>query len=1853
MNSQHTAIAIVGLGLLYPGSDEKQTFWKNIIDRKDLFSEIPENHWLIQDYYAKKANDKESPSTYARRGGFISDTRFDPMEFGIPPKVLPSTDVVQLLSLIVAKKVLEDAHSIQFNKIDRDKISVILGAASTTGLAGQMASKIQKPVWQKILRESGLPESQVQDICTKIYQSYVDWDENTFPGLLNNVVAGRIANRFDCRGTNCTVDAACASSFAAIEMAILELMHEDSDVVITGGVDASNDIFSFLCFTRTPTFSLTEDCRPFSKDADGTMLGEGVGMVALRRLADAEKDGDTIYAIIRSIGSSSDGKSKSVYAPNPEGQMRAIIKAYSKLDFGFNEVELIEGHGTATFAGDIAEFEGLKTAMHHYQITEGQHCALGSIKSQIGHAKAAAGAASLIKTVMALYHKVLPPTIKVSGPNPNFEIEHSPFYINTYARPWIHPPATTRKAGINSFGFGGSNFHIVVEEYKGSGHQPKKFLQSPLWLFLFSADTEISLLSTIDIISRELQKKSFEVVAFDTQNCFNHSDDKRLAIIAHSSDEFIRIVCSIKEKIKAQPNTPISMPGKAYYRSGAKTGKIAFLFPGQGSQYVDMAIDLVLNFDVVRNIWDSATLPDVPGKKLHQVVYPIPVFNDTDRNKNSEMLTRTEWAQPAIGTVSIAIASLLNSLGVNADCVSGHSCGEIAALYHAGFISSFNDFIEILKKRGELMAEKAEVDGAMSAVFSSYQTVNEIIQETELDVCIANINSPSQIVVSGETCSISAVEKEFQERNIVFRRLPVSTAFHSKILDPCVTPFDAFLKTVHCRMPSIPVFSNATGLVFPSNCDDIKKQLAAQLSLPVHFQQEIENMYQDGVRIFIETGPGTTLSKLIEDCLKHKQITVISTDKKGQHGLTSLLNALALLSVSGVDVSYQKFWDEFEKPINNIKKLSPTSITINGANFQKIYPPTGGAAALPKPNPEPILNKETSLNKEASVDFFQVSKTENQNGNNTELIPSLSPMEERNVIDDFQNPIQTSIPESLDHDTVNLLFEIQEKTFNAQRMYLETVAESHSRYMQSSEEAFKQLASLDSGTAFHSSTTSKTHNYSENQDISSGPSISALTGYGGRFDTPMHGNNISVSTVAPPSLEVDRQFPSIPTQNIDIHINESAIEEKNHSDQIDINKVLMEIVSEKTGYPKEMLGLNMSLESELGIDSIKRVEILSAVKSQVPDTGNIDMSKLATLNTIAEIVGFVEENIKGFSKDFRELSAEEEISAEEEVSGAAACENRIDFKETLLEIVSEKTGYPKEMLGLNMSLESELGIDSIKRVEILSEVKSYLPDGVELDMNNLATLNTIDEIFLFVEQNLDGSGETKPEKCVVDEPNTAIIPIDRIQSNNLGRYIPQMVEAPRSGASSANLLQAQPLFIVIDNRGIYPHLASLVESVGISVKTVEQVPDDADSVIYLKGLDEHSRDILEKQLEISRHAFITAKICGKNIIGKNEKTGFFITVQDTGGNFGLKGESAPGIWSASLPGLVKTALQEWKNAYVKSIDIDCSQKNEIEIANQIFNEIIYGGDEHEVGITALNVRQTFELVQVSDEEAAFDLSENDVLIVSGGGRGVTAACVLELMRHKKLNIAIFGRTKLEKETARLNRVQHEKDLTKAVFEYYQGLNQTKTPLEISREVHKIMANREIESNLNQFRAYGDVLYFDVDITRFDALNKAIKRVRQKWGKISGIIHAAGILADKLIHEKTVDQFQRVFNTKVVGLYNLLKATEHESITHLCCFSSVAARFGNSGQSDYAMANEVLNKVCWQIYHKKQGRCLVKSINWGPWEGGMVTPSLKVLFESKKIPLIPLKQGAQQFVKEFTHTGDAVEILIGCSLNPTD
>ncbi|HIF06269.1 MAG TPA: hypothetical protein EYQ64_04775, partial [Gemmatimonadetes bacterium] len=628
-------IAIVGISCLFPGASSLQEYWANVRDGVDAITEVPSSHWSVGDYF--DTDPKAPDMTYGDRGGFLDAIDFDPMLFGISPRDLEATDSTQLLGMYVARQALRDAgYGSDGRTFERDRTSVILGVSGTLPLVIPLGARLGHPIWRQALADAGVDSETSEDVIDRIASGYVPWQENSFPGLLANVVAGRIANRLDLHGTNCIVDAACASSLSAIHLASLELSAGRADMVLSGGLDTFNDIFMYMCFSKTPALSASGNAQPFNQDADGTILGEGVGIVVLKRLADAERDGDRIYAVIKGLGSSSDGKGQAVYAPSPEGQARALRAAYKNAGVTPDTIGLVEAHGTGTRVGDATEARGLADV---YEGTgrEGSWCALGSVKSMIGHTKAAAGAAGLIKAALALHHKVLPPTIKVETPTEAVSPGETPFYVNTEKRPWLAESGHPRRAGVSAFGFGGSNFHCVVEEYESQTTLVDWDGQDQI--LAFSADTREALAAKLkdfaagsDLNDLDARPRWAEIrgQAAETREAFDASGEFRLLVVAERDGKSPADLIALALARLDEAASSWSLPQGVFFGSGPTKGGWAACFPGQGAQHVGMLRELMCRFPVAADTLSAAT---EVSTGLVDKLYPHPAFDDDTRTE--------------------------------------------------------------------------------------------------------------------------------------------------------------------------------------------------------------------------------------------------------------------------------------------------------------------------------------------------------------------------------------------------------------------------------------------------------------------------------------------------------------------------------------------------------------------------------------------------------------------------------------------------------------------------------------------------------------------------------------------------------------------------------------------------------------------------------------------------------------------------------------------------------------------------------------------------------------------------------------------------------------------------------------------------------------------------------------------------------------------------------------------------------------------------------------------------------------------------------------------------------------------
>ncbi|MBX6390038.1 MAG: acyltransferase domain-containing protein, partial [Frankia sp.] len=937
---QPVDVAIVGMACLFPGAGDVGEFWANVCAGRDLVTEVPADRWDAGRFYSPAAADPRRQAAGSggpvlvpsKWGGFLSPVPFDPLRYGIPPRSLPSIDTAQLLALEVSARALVDAGydpgtggadrtGTRLRAFDRERTSVIFGAESGADITTAYSFR-------------SAFASLFGDVPAALDAALPVVTEDSFPGMLANVIAGRVANRLDLGGLNQTVDAACGSSLAAVDAACKELAAGSSDMVVCGGVDTHNSLHDYLLFSSVHALSPTGRSRSFDAAADGIALGEGVAVLVLRRLADAERDGDRILAVIRSVAASSDGRALGMTAPRREGQVRALRRAYRRAGVSPAQVGVVEAHATGTVVGDRTELAALTEVFTAAGSAPGS-VSVGSVKSQIGHAKCAAGLAGLIKAVQAVRTGARPPTVNLTRPNPYWDPATSPLYFDTEARPWAAPPAE-RIAGVSAFGFGGTNFHAVIRAYDG-GPEPAHGLEHwPAELFVIRAADRAGAL-------RELDRLADLVARNDAAGRPWRLRDLAAAVsLAGEATGAPVAAAFVVDTLDALPDAiararaartdraagvfvadgladggPLADGGRLADGGPASDGaagqpEVAFLFPGQGSQRPAMLADLFVAFPRLRRLLGHGAIDPA-------VLFPPAPLSPDERARQQEAITDTRRAQPALGVAGLAMADLLTGLGIRPGHAAGHSYGELVALAIAGAFDE-RTLLELSVRRGEAVASAAEGasgsagpagPGAMAAVAASAAPVRAALGALlGGQLVIANDNAPRQVVLSGPTAAVEDAVGRLAAAGLTARRLPVACAFHSPVVAAAADELAAALAGAEVRPPRLRVWSNTTAAPYldepaGGTADMVRELLARQVAEPVRFVEQIEAMYAAGVRVFVEAGPGRVLTGLVGKILAGRPHRAVACDVPGENGLRRFLLAVAELAAAGVamDVS--------------------------------------------------------------------------------------------------------------------------------------------------------------------------------------------------------------------------------------------------------------------------------------------------------------------------------------------------------------------------------------------------------------------------------------------------------------------------------------------------------------------------------------------------------------------------------------------------------------------------------------------------------------------------------------------------------------------------------------------------------------------------------------------------------------------------------------------------------------------------------------------------------------------------------------------------------------------------------------
>ena len=850
-------IAIVGIGCRFPGDAVNPTaYWELLINGVDAITQVPEDRWNLRTHFNE---DKSKPGkTYTRNGGFIKDIDlFDPAFFGISPREAACMDPQQRILLETTWEAFADAG------IDIDKLAGT-NVGTFMGIFTHDYNNMQLDTTNRDLIDS-----------------------HTGVGVSMSIVANRISYAFDFVGPSLTLDTACSSSLVALHLACQSIQTGESEMAIAGGANALLKPEFTIATSKASMLSPDGRCKSFDASANGYVRSEGAGVVVLKPLSAAQRDGDSIYAVIKSTVVNQDGRSNGITVPNQASQKAALRKALEIANVSAEEVSYAEAHGTGTFVGDPIEANSIGAILGEHRNSE---LIMGSVKSNIGHLEAASGMASLIKVALCLKNEQIPPNLHFKNPNPQIEFDKYHLRVPTQPENWKSTPGQPRHACLNSFGFGGTNATVILTEAPDDHESKEKSKTTPseAYILPLSAESEAALKDLVGSYSQVLESGKDQIgdLCYSAANRASHRS-QRLAFIGSDKEQFIALA---SQYLNGQ-ESPYIVKGNQQLENP----KLAFVFSGMGTQWWAMGRQLLEDNAIFREVVETCD-------QLLAKYADWSLLEELKRDEESSRINGTQFAQPAIFATEIALAKVWESFGILPDFVCGHSVGEIAAAYVSGALS-LEDAIKVIYYRSKLQQKTAGM-GGMLAVAVSKNNASHLIASYEGRISIAAINSPSSVTLAGEMSSLEQLAEKLTADNIFCRMLKVEVPFHCGVMDMIKDEIIESLQSICPRETTIPLYSTVTGGLISG------KELDANywwknVRESVEFAKTIRAMEHSNV--FLEVSPHPVLIQSIQESLgSGKKAVILSSIKRKQDEATAMATTLGNLYAQGYPLDWKK-----------------------------------------------------------------------------------------------------------------------------------------------------------------------------------------------------------------------------------------------------------------------------------------------------------------------------------------------------------------------------------------------------------------------------------------------------------------------------------------------------------------------------------------------------------------------------------------------------------------------------------------------------------------------------------------------------------------------------------------------------------------------------------------------------------------------------------------------------------------------------------------------------------------------------------------------------------------------------------
>lgn len=1846
-------LAVIGVGCHYPGSTNSREFWENVLCKRQQFRKMLDQRLPLDEYYDA---DKSVPDKlYARRAAYIDDFNFDWARRRIPQKTVQGTDIVQWLALQTAEQAILDA-GYDRETLSKDKTGVILGNSLTGEQTRSNNMRLRWPYVEKTMRRAaqsmGLDAAQMQDYintCEEIYKSvFPPVDEDTLQGGLSNTIAGRVANYFDLHGGGYVVDGACSSSLLAVCTAATYLESGDIDIALAGGVDVSLDTFELIGFAKTGALSI-DDMSVYDRRAKGFIPGEGSGFVVMKRLDDALAAGDTVYAVVKGWGISSDGKG-GITAPSDVGQSKALIRAYEKAGYTPANLDFIEGHGTGTPRGDVTELKGIAKAFEHFDVSSQRSCGITSLKSILGHTKAAAGIGAFIKTVIAVNQRVIPPTAGCQTPNEAFDADVDMLF------PAIRGSVSEKEiisAGVSAMGFGGINTHVTLQS--SPDFAPIQKWQSALSaqqllassqnteLLLFSASSKQALLDHLNKAEFELRHMSVaELADFSAHLAASTTADSAIkaAILATHPENSAAIVQELIQQISSNTTRNktiwVSPDKQAFWSENVIDHPLSFAFPGQGSQRINSAKKLFTRLDWAQDLLAKAD--KIALKVLGQALSPL-MFPEVDHfvtkaesAEAKEQLMATQFAQPIICLTSLVIGKYLQSLGVQPKQVFGHSLGELSALHFAGVFSE-ESLIKLACLRGLAMS-KAKSGGTMASIGADETVVADLINNESGYVAIANLNSPEQTIISGDKATIEKVVKRAKKQRLSASLLPVAGAFHSEYVASSAKRFKTKIdKVLKPAVNAIKLnddcdyYSSTTGEKV-QQFDDIADYLSQQIVQKVDFISLLKNIGAISDSI-LEIGSGRVLSGLMSQIGDLSQF--IGTTGAEENSETDLLQVLAYCHITGniaqaQNISAGRFTREY-------KSFAEKQFIENPCEREPVIP-------------EGLPRTDASISPSNDMKFFS-SEANSQNGHGG-VHDALS-MFDRNALDHYFNERGPFISQVISADMVarpagqsslsvqsnsvasreitpshtkpNVtpnLAKAQESTIKPEGLQTTTSANTGvggvaAANIVATTESVRAviLTEIATATGFNEADINESYRLLDDlnlDSIKSGQLILSLKNklnYTPELDSSAYANS-AISELIDLFAEPNDAAIAV-VSNVDT---EPAV-----NTRVNIEQTIHHEISLVTGFPTESLSDDLRLLDDLNLDSIKAGQLLNKLKNDLlPEASmdNVDAAQYANAAILELVDLFTAEQGVAVAMG----TAVSDVNAPLANVGVS----ELDIEQFFIAQVAEVTGFAAESITTELRLLDDLNIDSIKSAQIINTTLGHFDVSGELDAASLAN-------------------ETVAN--IVNQTYTL-----------LAKETPQLASATVAAAKAVSNTPPPTYLTAKNENWVHAYqLEYLSHDTNLSKQTVQDVSIYKQAVLvgaekWVELADNITKELVSSDVEIVAYADVAS---GQKMLGDHAIFILLSTVEKTAKNKGSVATLAsacddltqaiqlfhnsgaklllnintgfdPDINRAqqaqSVSGFLRSCSLEHPDLGYKSVCFtegvapeDCLKwlfsETQVELG---YDEVLFDvdGQKYIPLITPINTNQQ-QTVGLNIDHEAQDLSSDDVILVTGGGKGITAECAIALAQKIDSRFILMGRTPLETD----NKGQASNASSQEIVQTLEGIR----------------------------KAGNQAEYIACDLTDQDNLKTALLDVQNVLGKITALVHGAGLNHARPVDTVSSEAAYREIATKVEGFDSIIEIIGDNDIKLIVSFTSIIGVAGMPGNAWYAFSNGLLNYAT-QHYQNTHPKTRTISLAYSVWgEVGMghrmgVVDSLS----QAGIGYIPTAEGIHFFLQAVQRAG---------------